>query len=330
MTRMLNKQSTCGVPDCGRTVHSNGVCARHYSTAVRGTAGPQEVKQARRYMKPSRRKGNGPKVQADAAEIARRYLAGQVTVRGLCREYRVAYETLFRVLRTATTFTQRQDLKHRRSVALAKQNGFQPGHVPMHRPPKGVRFSRAPEFKPGCIRGAAARRWRPVGTITLRHDKPPRRQRGRKRKDGMPPFQGPGRYWIKIRDDGPLQNRWIPLARHRWQKAHGAVPAGKFVIHADGKAANDALANLRLVDNAGHLRLMMQRNPQHLINCRKAAGASSRRRHAANRELKKLQGPTPRWECPACGNHADQERSPERCPKCGSSAFERLQMKAAG
>lgn len=329
--RMLNKQSICGVPDCGRTVHSRGVCAMHYSTAIRGTASPQKVKEARHYMKKSRRKGNAAGVQADGEQVVQSYLARKMTVRGLCKKYHVGYVTLMHVLLARTTFAQRQALKHRRHVAHARRYGFQPGHVPAHRPPKGVRFSPATEFKPGCIRGAAARKWRPVGTITLRHDKPPKRLRGRKRMEGMPPWRGKPRWWIKVRDDGLPWHRWIPLARHLWREAHGPIPAGKFVVHADGNTLNDSLANLLLVDHAQHLRLQMHRNPQHEVNLRRAASATTTQRHAANRGLKKLCGPiTIQWECGCCGYGARQRIEPERCPKCGGSAFERLRMRAAG
>ncbi len=138
---MLNKQMTCGVPWCGRTVHSRNVCAPHYSIAARGTASAAKVAQARRYMTKSAGpgcKGNAADVEADAKEIVRQYLAGQTTTRALMKAYHVAYKTLARVLRAGTTPAQRKELKHRSRCAHARRFGFQPGQSPRCKRPKAA------------------------------------------------------------------------------------------------------------------------------------------------------------------------------------------------
>lgn len=53
-------------------------------------------------------------------------------------------------------------------------------------------------------------------------------------------------YMVKVRLDGPKGRRWIARARWLWERAHGPVPAGMRVAHADGDPLNDSLDNLVL------------------------------------------------------------------------------------
>lgn len=274
-------------------------------------------------------RGNVDKLTADAGEIVDRLLHGGATVCGICREYRVAYATLMRPYRSRTTAAQRDRVRRRNLLRGNKAHRFRAGHTPWN---KGKRHcpagSRATQFKPGHMRGAAARKWRPVGSITIHYDKPPKHLRGRKRKAGMPPWRGKARRWIKVRDDGPPGRRWVPYARHVWTRAHGPIGRGLFVVHVDGDILNDRLANLRLVDNRGHLALQIARNPVMMKLCRSRAGEAARLRHRTNRERRKLDGPmVTQWECRACGFSHEDRSAPPRCPKCGGHTFEKIRRR---
>jgi hypothetical protein len=72
----------------------------------------------------------------------------------------------------------------------------------------------------------------PVGSIRLR-----RRRRASGRVYEV--------RFIKSRFKGP--NRWIPLAKHTWEKTHGPVPSGMRVVHADGNTLNDNPSNYCLM-----------------------------------------------------------------------------------
>jgi len=145
-------------------------------------------------------------------------------------------------------------------------------------------------------------------------------QRGRLRKH------------IKIRDDGPHRQRWIPLARHRWLTAGRAIPEGSFIVHADGNAMNCHLANLRCVDRRGHLALQFARNPEHLAKCRRNAAAAQQRRWERHRAMtaardEALAEAVTWWECGACAADVHTRRRPERCAHCGGGAFVRRRAK---
>lgn len=120
---------------------------------------------------------------------------------------------------------------HRRSPATEFKKGNKPWSTGM----RGIHLSPATEFKPGCLRGQAARNHRCVGWITERRDKP---QNGRK---------GKLRRWIKVREDGPPQKRWVRLAVYMWERVHGPVPEGMRLVHLDGDTMNSELTNLALM-----------------------------------------------------------------------------------
>jgi hypothetical protein len=88
-------------------------------------------------------------------------------------------------------------------------------------------------FKRGELHGQALRNYSALGAISIR-----RRDCAGRREC---------RRWIKVRDDGPYQARWIPLARLIWEQTHGPVPPGMFVVHRDGDGLNDDWRNLMLI-----------------------------------------------------------------------------------
>ncbi len=169
---------------------------------------------------------------------------------------------------------------------------------------------------PGAIRGNAARKYRAVGSITVRRDTD--------RRDGVAKGFRYSR-WIKVADAGRPQDRYIPYARYLWQQAHGPVPAGAFVGHADNDTMNDRLENLVLITDRRQHLLRLYRRQDVMARCRRRAGAAATRRHAQNRAAKRfgkqLQRKSRRiFECSGCG--ADVPVGTERCPKCGSFSIE--------
>ncbi len=268
-------------------------------------------------------KGNVAKVEADAERIAER-LMDDATITGLTREYRVGYKTLMRTLRKHLTEEQIARARYRNLVRGGRRHRFKKGHATWNKGMKGwcPPGSAATQFKPGHIRGAAARKLRAIGAIVIRYAERRKWSRSRKR---------PQRRFIKVRDDGKPQHQWIPLARYLWERAYGPIPPGMFVVHIDGDSLNDVLSNFRMVDRQGHIALQRKRDPGHEERRCKGAAKSAALRHQTNRELRKLIGPvTTVWECQSCGGEAESRICPERCPKCGSSCYAKLSRRAAG
>lgn len=99
--------------------------------------------------------------------------------------------------------------------------------VPPKRPIlKGEHRSRDTEFKPGVIRGNAARRYKAVGAIVIH------KYRGMKRR------------FIKVRDSGPGR-RWVLYARHLFESFWGVkLPRDYMILHRDGNQLGDRISNL--------------------------------------------------------------------------------------
>ena len=101
---------------------------------------------------------------------------------------------------------------------------FKKGNVPWITGTRGIRQSPATEFKKGSLHGAAARKLKGYGAVTIRTH---RKLRTR---------------WIKLSGRG-----WIPFARHLYERREGPIPEGYFVVHRDGDSLNDELDNLMLM-----------------------------------------------------------------------------------
>jgi hypothetical protein len=235
-------------------------------------------------------RGNVDKVKTDAEKIAKRLRETDVTLKELIKEYRTGYQATIEAILSQMSETEWHKIRKKRLARGGKNTRFKKGHKAWN---KGIPFNaggRSVEtrFKKGHIRGAAAQNYKTVGMITIRHDKPPKRLRRRKRKAGMPPWRGKERRWIKVKDNGPYSRRWIPYARYLWEKEHGPVPKGFFVVHKDGDQMNDCAENLTLVDNKRHVAMQMKRDPGHEKRFRAAGGKAARLRHEANRQKKKL------------------------------------------
>lgn len=265
---------------------------------------------------------NAKRVMESGAEIVRKLREGAMIV-PLTRQYRCGYYVLMAAILAQISKAQYRRIVHAHRAGAGKKTGFQPGHVAWNTGRKGwcAKGTEATRFKPGGIRGAAARNYRPVGSVTVRRDK------------DTPNYYAMPRVrfsrWIKVKDDGRPQDRYIPYARYLWQREHGPVPAGCFVGHRDNNTMNDNPDNLVLVAGRREHIARLKARPDVEAKRRHRTSIVSKRRHAANRAAKKWakaqkrQGGTV-WECAGCG--ADSPVEIEKCPKCGSWSVERRKI----
>ena len=264
-----------------------------------------------------RKDANYDKIMADSPEIAELLRSGQATVTSLMKKYHCAHETLMRVIFTQIPMDEWLAIVKRNLAAGGKKHRFKKGHQAWNKGRKGISYpgSKATQFKKGSIRGNAARKYRPIGSITIRNDKSGNKYR-----------------YIKIRDDGPPQKRCVPLAKYRWEEVNGPVPKGMFVVHKDGDTLNDDPSNMVAVDRKGHPRLQQSRDPGIVVKMRKGAALANKSRSTNNKRITSIKAAWSKrkakasqaviWECPICGGEFLQEDRPSRCPKCGSLAIE--------
>ncbi len=275
--------------------------------------------------------GNVDKVMADAKKIAKMWSEMDVPLKKLQRKYCCCYSTIVRAIRTVISKEQWIQIRYRHEVKGGRKTRFKKGCVSWN---KGTHYNpggRSVEtrFKPGRIRGAAAQKYRAVGTITIRHDKLFRRQNKSKliRKDGTR-RKGKPRRWIKIKNTGPPQYCWIPYARYLWLKYKGPIPAGYFVVHKDGNQMNDNIDNFVLMNHSTALKLQRARDPEIMIVKRgQTCSMANRKRHREYRLTKRHRVKlVASWLCYNCSADFRQKRRPQRCKKCNGGAFEKIKL----
>lgn len=274
----------------------------------------------------TRRKPNTARLEADADRIAQRFRDGTSLI-ALMREYRSGYRRMSKTLRARLGGPEYKALCSRNHAKGNKRTRFKKGMRPWNKGIKGLRHSPATEFKPGCIRGMAARRYTVVGAITIRKDHPKRRGRPGRPKSGCL------RRFIKVKDDGRPQDRWLPYARYIWQKHNGPIAPGYIVVHADGDFLNDAIENLRLLNRRQHLAFQQSRNPDMVPKQRRNVVRTNKKRFAAQRcvsAYRKMRAShqLAKWQCPACGNEWSNKQRPKRCEKCGNYSLEKVRVPA--
>lgn len=97
--------------------------------------------------------------------------------------------------------------------------------------------------------------------------------------------QAPARF-IKVRDDGPENDRWEAYAVWLWRRDHGPVPPEHRVMHGDGNTLNDSPGNLVCVSRTEAIRLVKQNNPdaeaRRIASIRRSAPLAAAARRAAN------------------------------------------------
>ena len=276
--------------------------------------------------------GNTKKVKADAKKIAERLRDTDITLQQLKAEYHCAYETIIKVIHSQITLNEYKRLRRERLLRGGKKTRFKKNSIPWNKDKSYNPGGRSIEtqFKKGYLRGQAARNYRPLGTITIRCDKPLKRLRHRKRKESLPPWKGKPRQWIKVKDFGPSAQRWIPYARYVWMKENGPVPDGYLVTHKDGNQFNDSPNNLTLINRAANMRRNTH-NPQVREIAHKLACKSRKNNTKAKRQMQifsKYQ--VVFWDCYKCGARYEQRDRPERCIKCGASSFEKINYRKTG
>lgn len=105
------------------------------------------------------------------------------------------------------------------------------------------------------------------------------------------------------------------LHRAIWMAAHGEIPPGHEIHHADGDPLNNELDNLVLMDISEHRRLSADARRDHTLTCA----------HCGCTYTGKLTRPGHRTFCGyRCKNnwyyhHAGTGRHPMVCPQCGSN-----------
>lgn len=259
---------------------------------------------------------NYDKIMADSPKIARRLREGEVTVTALLEEYHCNHEVMSKAILSVIPMDEWLLIVKRNLAAGGKKHRFKKGHSAWNKGRKGISYpgSIATQFQKGHIRGNAARKYRPVGSIMIHNDKSGNQYR-----------------YIKIQGHGPNSQKYIPLARHNWQQANGPVPEGMFIVHKDGNTLNDDPSNLVAVTRKGHVQLQQSRDPGIVVRMRenrakanKKPGVNRRRSQSLRaswaRRLRKMKASQAvlLWECPVCGGEFPGEDRPPRCPKCNS------------
>lgn len=199
------------------------------------------------------RAGKRPWEPADDAVLIARYPheATERVARVLRRSRSAVYQRArtLGLAKTAEYLASPDACRLRRGDNIGAAFRFKKGQVPAN---KGLRRpgwarGRMKEtwFKKGERRGAAARNWRPVGTIAI-DPEGYRRIKVREPRPGEPCGFGNVRVW-------PL------LQRHVWEQAHGPIPPGHAVAFKNSDRADVRLENLELISR----RQLMARNTVH-------------------------------------------------------------------
>jgi hypothetical protein len=166
-------------------------------------------------------------------------------------------------------------------------------------------------FKCGNLRGLAALRYISVGTVVIRYIKP---KAGKTSKGHCYRF-------IKIRDDGPSQKRFMYYARYLFIKEYGSVPPGYFVIHKDGNTLNDTIENLILLQRKQWINIGVNNNPRNSRRRNRGVVKAVKKRAKDARNIKDSKSSY--WECKCCGYYMG--RKPFQCPKCTGGAYIKIE-----
>jgi hypothetical protein len=158
------------------------------------------------------------------------------------------------------------------SVAHQFKKGQIPANKGLRRPGWAPGRMRETQFKKGARTGAAARNWKPIGTILADHE---------------------GFLHVKVREYVYGQEHsgtgnlsvWPLLNRHVWEQHHGPIPPKHIVSFKDRDRSNCAIENLELISMADNARRnqMWAHMPRELAEVIQLNGA-------LKRKLRKLEG----------------------------------------
>ena len=120
--------------------------------------------------------------------------------------------------------SQKKFWKRNRRLSSGLDGRYQKGHIPANKGKHHAITGRMGEtiFKAGH----RPKNWVPVGTIRGKTD---------------------GYLYKKVKNDGPVQERWKSLHRIIWEEAKGPIPKGHKLIFLDRNRKNVTLSNLALV-----------------------------------------------------------------------------------
>ncbi len=152
------------------------------------------------------------------------------------------------------------------------------------------------------MRGAAARMWRPIGTVVVK-----------KKLDTKLRM-------IKISDVRGLRtmSNWMIYARYMWEREYGEIPVGQCVAHLDGDRLNDSISNLALMTRIECLRYYQLKFPDKYAETRRKMGLA----HKGKKKVYRLYT----WECNGCSTsykytQRANKKPPRICIKCGFASF---------
>lgn len=168
-----------------------------------------------------------------------------------------------------------------------KKHRFPKGHVPLNKGVKGwYSGGRSSEtwFKPGVRQGAAAEKWKPVGTHR---------------------YSKEGYLQIKHTDKGPFHRRWKAVHTILWEKHNGPVPPGHAVAFKDGNKKNIVIENLELISRAELCRRnTIHRYPPEVKDAiRHLAGFNRRIRTMEKKRNERKQSQNRRFKRPSVRNN---------------------------
>jgi len=270
---------------------------------------------------------NNKKMFADAAEIVRRLRETDITIGKLATEYSVGYASLKRAILTQITMRQYKSICRKKIANSGGEGRFVKGHATWNQGLHYIPGGRCAEtqFTKGGIRGAAARNYRAIGTVSIRYDHPNSRPTGRGR-----PRKGKPRRFIKIADEGPPQDCWVPYAQYVYEKHYGPVPKGYFVVHRNRDRMDDAPCNLIITNKTGNMKRNTIQNlsDEKRSEIQKKAGKRRRKDSKARKLIKEHYGiKVVSWDCTGCGANYQQKEPPLQCSKCSHGGFEQIKIR---
>lgn len=221
----------------------------------------------------------------DARKIVSRFRAG-ATFDQLAREYG-AWNHVRRIIHRGTTKQERIELKANKI--------------------RKTKAARGQLWKAGHRDGGALKAF-PIGSIVSR-----KCERGRRR-------------WIKVDDRGTLRENWMLFAAFVWliENRRAFVPAGLKIVHCDGDSMNDLPSNIKAISISDSMVHLRQIRPASEVKRRKNVARARRLRAEISREGELIAMKISIRQCASCG-FEPAKRSCDRCPKCGSSAFESIE-----
>lgn len=138
--------------------------------------------------------------------------------------------------RPEVTLDQIKALCSRKGWSTGRTGCFEKGTTPFNKGKPHPARGRAAEtqFKKGSMAGAAAAKYKPIGTERFNKD---------------------GYLERKIHDGMPLQSRWRLVHLIRWEELNGPLPGGSALKCLDGNRRNTEPSNWRAVPRALLARL---------------------------------------------------------------------------